>query len=50
MTAATPRQQVIVRRYKDHQSHVTADFQRDAVRLAAQGYHPTGQTWAHGRA
>lgn len=42
------RPQTIVRTYKGNQSAATAAFQKDAKRLAAEGYHPTTQTWAAG--
>lgn len=39
---------VIVRTYKGSQSSAAAEFQRDAVQLAGQGYYPISQSWAQG--
>jgi hypothetical protein len=39
---------VIVRTYKGSQSGAAQAFQRDAERLAAQGYYPISQSWAPG--
>lgn len=40
-------QQVIVRTYKGSQSGTAKAFQKDAARLAEQGYLPIAQSW-HG--
>jgi len=40
--------QVIVKTYKGSQGKATAAFRKDSVKLAAQGYFPTSQTWAPG--
>jgi uncharacterized protein YecT (DUF1311 family) len=42
------RKRVIVRTYRGSQASATAQFQADAVKLAAQGYFPTSQSWAPG--
>ncbi len=39
---------IIVRTYRGSQSSAVAQFRADAVRLAAQGYFPTSQSWAPG--
>ena len=39
---------VIVRTYKGSQSGAAAAFQRDAQRLASEGYFPVSQNWAQG--
>jgi hypothetical protein len=42
-------QRVIVRTYKwSSQSGAAAAFQRDAAKLAKEGYFPTSQSWAQG--
>lgn len=38
----------LVRTYKGTQSAASADFQKDAAKLAEKGYVPTGQVWAPG--
>ncbi len=38
----------IVKTYKGSQSEATTAFEKDAVKMAAQGYIPTSQTWAPG--
>lgn len=40
--------QIIVRTYKGSQSGAARAFQRDAEKLAAQGYYPISQSWAQG--
>lgn len=46
MSAPTP---VIVRSYRARSQDAAArQFQADAARLAAQGYHPVSQSWAPG--
>jgi len=40
--------QVIVRTYTGSQSRAAARFQADAIKLAAEGYVPTSQSWAPG--
>lgn len=42
------QQRVIVRTYKGSQSGAARAFQRDAEKLAAQGYYPISQSWAQG--
>jgi hypothetical protein len=42
------QQRVIVRTYKGSQSGAAQAFQRDAQKLAAQGYYPISQSWAPG--
>jgi len=39
---------VIVKTYKGNQSRATNLFQKDAAKLATQGYYPVSQTWAPG--
>jgi hypothetical protein len=40
--------QIIVRTYKGSQLAAAAAFQKDAQKLAAQGYSPVSQNWAQG--
>lgn len=40
--------QIIVRTYTGSQSGAAAAFQKDAQRLAEQGYFPVSQNWAQG--
>jgi hypothetical protein len=40
--------QIIVRTYKGSQAGAAQAFQKDAQRLAAQGYYPVSQNWAQG--
>ena len=40
--------QVIIKTYKGSQAQAIAAFQADSVKMAAQGYYPTSQTWAPG--
>lgn len=42
------QRRVIVRTYKGSQSGAAHAFQRDAEKLAAQGYYPISQSWAQG--
>jgi hypothetical protein len=42
-------EQVIVRTYKGSQSGTDKAFQKDAARLAPQGYFPIAQSWAKAR-
>jgi hypothetical protein len=42
------QQQVIIKTYRGNQAQATAAFQTDSVKMAAQGYYPTSQTWAPG--
>ena len=44
----TTKQQAIVKTYTGSQSEATTAFQRDAAKMAAQGYVPTSQTWTPG--
>lgn len=39
---------IIVRTYKGSQSGAASSFQRDAAKLAEQGYFPISQSWAQG--
>lgn len=39
---------VIIRTYSGNQDSATAQFQSDSVKMAAQGYFPTSQSWAPG--
>ena len=41
-------QQTIVKTYRGSQSGATSDYQRDAEKMARQGYSPTSQVWAPG--
>jgi len=40
--------EVLVKRYTGSQQTATGHFQRDAERMAEQGYFPTSQSWAPG--
>lgn len=42
-------EQIIVRTYKGSQSGTGKAFQKDAARLAPQGYFPIAQSWAKAR-
>jgi len=42
-------EQIIVRTYKGSQSGTGKAFQKDAARLAPQGYVPIAQSWARAR-
>jgi len=44
----TTKQQAVVKTYTGSQSEATTAFQRDAAKMAAQGYVPTSQTWTPG--
>lgn len=41
-------QQTIVKTYKGKQQQATAEYQKDAVKMAAKGYTPTSQVWTPG--
>jgi hypothetical protein len=42
-------EQIIVRTYKGSESGTSKAFQKDAARLAPQGYLPVAQSWAKAR-
>lgn len=46
--AKSPKPSVIVKSYRGSEASATAAFQKDAVRMAEQGYTPTSQSWAPG--
>lgn len=39
---------VIIRTYSGNKNSATTQFQTDSVKMAAQGYFPTSQSWAPG--
>jgi hypothetical protein len=43
------KNKVVIKTYKGRQKAATAQFQKDAVKLALQGYYPTTQAWAEGQ-
>ena len=43
------KNKVVIKTYKGRQQSANAQFQKDAARMAAQGYYPTTQAWAEGQ-
>src|ERR1700678_2937078 len=42
------KNKVVVKTYKGRQKVANAKFQKDAAKMAEQGYYPTTQAWAEG--
>jgi len=43
-----PPKNVLIKTYRGNQAAASRAFEKDAAKLAAQGYYPTSQTWAPG--